>query len=149
MFTQLSALFFSAFTSATVLPGTSEIVLLALLAQEIINPGVLLFVATVGNVSGSIVNWVLGRFFQTLRDRKWFPVSAEAYVRAEEWYGRYGVWSLLLAWIPIVGDPITVVAGAMRIGFLKFVLLVTVSKFGRYCFVLAGYYFWTDHIATG
>ena len=74
----------------------------------------LVAVATAGNVLGSVVNWALGRFFAHFADRPWFPVSAAAFERATAWYGRFGVWSLLLAWLPVIGDPLTVAAGVLR-----------------------------------
>lgn len=136
-----TALFFSAFTSATLLPGSSEAALLALLALGRGEPAALVAVATVGNVLGSLVNWVLGRFFAALRDRRWFPIDEESYRRAADWYGRYGVWSLLLSWLPVIGDPLTVAAGALRVGLLRFLVLVSIGKGGRYVFI-AGVFLW-------
>jgi membrane protein YqaA with SNARE-associated domain len=98
---------------------------------------VLLAVATAGNVLGAVVNWGLGRFFVHFRDRRWFPVKPATYARVERWYERYGVWSLLFAWLPIVGDPLTVVAGALRANLALFVVLVTVGKLGRYAVLVA------------
>lgn len=135
-------LFFSAFTSATLLPGSSEATLAALLAT---GQGAVLWlfiVATTGNVLGSVVNWLLGRFFVSFRDRRWFPVTAQGLARAEAWFARYGVWALLLSWLPVIGDPITVVAGTMRINFLRFVLLVSLAKAGRYLFVVGAVLWW-------
>jgi membrane protein YqaA with SNARE-associated domain len=99
-------------------------------------------VATAGNVLGSCVNWVLGRFFSSFRDRRWFPVDGQSYERAAAWFRRYGVWSLLLSWLPIVGDPLTAVAGALRVGFLRFVVLVSVGKAARYVFILTAFNLW-------
>jgi len=100
-----TALFASAFLSATLLPGSSEAALIALLAAGTGDPATLIAVATMGNVLGSVVNWLIGRFFAHFRDRRWFPVGERSYNRAAEWYGRYGIWSLLFAWLPVVGDP--------------------------------------------
>ena len=88
--------------------------------------------ASLGNVLGSVVNWLLGRGIARFRDRRWFPVGPRALERAEAWYGRYGKWSLLLSWVPIIGDPLTVVAGALREPFPVFLALVTLAKVGRY-----------------
>ncbi len=140
--TAVFTLFASAFTSATLLPGSSEVVLLALLAAEQGQAMVLLAVATVGNVSGSLVNWVLGRFFAHWRQARWFPVGAAEYARAEGWFQRYGSWLLLASWVPVVGDPLTVVAGAFRVGFWRFMVLVTLAKFGRYAVLVFGYLWW-------
>ncbi|MEY3668808.1 MAG: rane protein, partial [Pseudomonadota bacterium] len=92
----------------------------------------LVLVATLGNVLGSVVNWGLGRWLVQFQDRRWFPLSAAKLLRAQQWYQHYGKWSLLLSWVPIIGDPLTVAAGIMRERFLVFLLLVTLAKFGRY-----------------
>src|SRR3546814_11895468 len=102
-----AGLFGSALASATLLPGSSEVVLLALLASGTGDVATLVFVATVGNVLGSLVNWAIGRFLSAFRDRRWFPVKPDAYDRAVAWYGRYGRWSLLMSWVPFVGDALT------------------------------------------
>ena len=128
-------LFLSAFLSATLLPGSSEAVLIALLALGKSDPALLVAVATAGNVLGSIVNWVLGRFFAHFSDRSWFPISARAFERATGWYNRFGVWSLLFAWLPVIGDPLTAVAGALRVPFWRFFVLVTLGKAARYIFI--------------
>ncbi len=129
-------LFLSAFLSATLLPGSSEALLTGLVVAGRGAPWLLLAAAVTGNVLGSLVNWVCGRFLAAFRDRKWFPVSPRRYAQAAGWFQRYGVWSLLFAWAPVVGDPLTVFAGAFRVGLLPFLLLVTVGKLVRYLFVL-------------
>lgn len=128
-------LFVSAFLSATLLPGSSEAALIALLALGRSDPLWLVAVATAGNVLGSVVNWAMGRFFAHFADRAWFPVSAKAFERATVWYNRFGVWSLLLAWVPVIGDPLTVAAGVLRTGFWRFLVLVTIGKAARYAFI--------------
>ena len=136
-FTAYAGLFAASFLAATVFPFQSELVLVGLLlAGDLAWPG-LLAVATVGNVLGSVVNWGLGRFFLHFRDRRWFPVKPASYAKMERWFARYGVWSLLFAWLPVVGDPLTVVAGALRVGLPLFVVLVTVGKLGRYAVLVA------------
>jgi membrane protein YqaA with SNARE-associated domain len=137
-----AGLFVSAFTSATLLPGSSEAALIALLVLGRGDAGLLVIVATAGNVLGSCVNWVLGRFFSSFRDRRWFPVDDQSYERAAAWFRRYGVWSLLLSWLPIIGDPLTAVAGALRVGFLRFVVLVSLGKAARYVFILTAFDLW-------
>ena len=132
-----SSLFLSAFSAATLLPGSSEALLTGFVATEQGAPALLLTVVTIGNVAGSAVNWGLGRFFIHYRDRKWFPVSEQGYHQAVRWYERFGIWTLLLAWLPIIGDPLTVIAGALRTRFLLFLLLVSIGKFGRYLFIVA------------
>lgn len=136
-FAVYSSLFLSAFSAATLLPGSSEALLTGYLATDKGSAVLLLAVATIGNVAGSAVNWGLGRFFIHYRERKWFPVSERNYDRAVRWYERFGVWSLLFAWLPIIGDPLTVIAGALRTRFVLFLLLVSIGKFGRYLLVVA------------
>jgi membrane protein YqaA with SNARE-associated domain len=131
----LLGLFLSAFLSATLLPGSSEAALIALLALGKHDPALLVAVATLGNVLGSVVNWALGRWFAHFSGRRWFPVGERAYARAAGWYNRFGVWSLLLAWVPVICDPLTAVAGALRVPFLRFVALVTLGKAARYVFI--------------
>jgi membrane protein YqaA with SNARE-associated domain len=138
-----AGLFASAFTSATLLPGSSEAALIALLAAGQGEPVLLVAVATIGNVLGSFANWTVGRYLAHLRDRPWFPVGPEAYNRATDWVGRYGVWSLLLSWVPVIGDPLTLAAGLLRVPPLPFLLLVAISKAGRYVALLAAYIWWT------
>lgn len=130
-------LFLSAFLAALLLPGSSEAVLTGLLVSGNGEPWLLLAVASIGNVLGSVVNWVCGRFLSHFRDRRWFPVSPRRYDQAIGWYGRYGLWSLLFAWAPVVGDPLTVIAGALRTPLLPFVVLVSIGKVARYLFVAA------------
>lgn len=126
------ALFLAAFLAATIVPAQSEAVLVGLILADKQPLLLLLLVATAGNVLGSVVNWLLGRFIEHFRDRPWFPVSSDKLARAEAWYRRFGVWSLLLSWVPIIGDPLTVVAGVLKTPFLTFLALVTLAKAGRY-----------------
>ncbi len=130
-------LFLSAFLAATVVPFQSEVVLVALLAEGW--PWLpLVVVATVGNVLGAVVNRLLGLFIEQFKDRPWFPVREEAYLRAERWYRRWGIWSLLLAWTPWLGDPLTIVAGVLRAPLGAFLLLVTLGKAARYLAIALG-----------
>ena len=133
----LGALFLAAFVAATLLPAQSELVLTAMLLAGRWDTAVLIAVATAGNVAGSTVNWLIGRFLSDRRDARWFPVPAAALARAEQRFQRFGLPVLLLSWLPIVGDPITLVAGLLRVRLLPFLLIVTVAKGARYA-VLAG-----------
>ena len=132
MIVELAGLFAVAFVAATLLPAQSEAVLVALLLKGDVSPWLLVATASAGNVLGAMVNWLLGRFIEHYRDRRWFPVKVDALERARRWYGRAGRWSLLFSWLPIVGDPLTVVAGALREPLWSFVLLVAIGKVGRY-----------------
>ena len=128
----LVGLFLSAFTSATLLPGTSEAALAALLAAGAVSTVAAIGVATVGNVAGSLVNWAIGSFLASYRDHPRFPVGPETFERYAAFYRRFGIWTLLLSWVPVIGDPLTVVAGAMRAPFPVVLLLVTAAKLARY-----------------
>jgi len=125
-------LFFAAFGAATLLPLQSEAVLVGLLASDRYQIWLLLGVATLGNVLGSLLNWWLGRGIERFRDRRWFPVSPERLEKARIYYQRGGHWSLLLSWLPVIGDPLTLVAGVMREPLGRFLLIVTLAKGARY-----------------
>jgi membrane protein YqaA with SNARE-associated domain len=125
-------LFLSAFVAATILPAQSETVLTGLILLDQVPVGVLVVVASLGNVAGSVLNWGLGRAIERYRDRQWFPVKPAMLARATGWYHRYGRWSLLLSWVPVIGDPLTLVAGVLREEFWRFLLLVGIAKTGRY-----------------
>lgn len=127
-----AGLFVSALVAATLLPMQSEAVLVALLLQGERSVVVLLGVATLGNVLGSLVNWGLGRFALRWQGARWFPADARQMARAQDWYRRYGRWSLLGSWLPVVGDPLTLVAGILREPLPTFLLLVTLAKGTRY-----------------
>jgi membrane protein YqaA with SNARE-associated domain len=136
------ALFLSAFLAATILPVSSEAVLAGLIAAGKGDPLALFAVSTVGNTLGSVVNWLIGRGIARFHDRPWFPVTRERYEVATRQFNRYGVWSLLFAWLPFVGDPLTIVAGALRVPLGRFVLLVAIGKAARYAMVIAGVGWW-------
>lgn len=125
-------LFLAAFLAATILPMQSEAALVGLIVAGGQPVALLLLAASLGNVLGSLTNWVLGRFIERFAGRKWFPASPAALARARRHYERWGHWSLLLSWAPVVGDPLTVIAGMLREPLWRFLLLVTVAKVGRY-----------------
>ncbi len=128
----LTGLFLAAFIAATLIPAQSEAVLVALLLAGTELVWLLLSVATVGNVLGAVVNWAIGRFLMRYSDHPRFPFSSKQVVRAQGWYSRWGWVSLLGSWLPIVGDPLTLAAGMMREPLWRFMLVVTLAKFGRY-----------------
>jgi len=132
-----AGLFLVAFLAATVLPAQSEVGLAGLVLSDDYPVVLLVAVASAGNTLGAVVNWVLGRGIERFSDRPWFPVKPARLERATRWYHRYGRWSLLLSWAPIVGDPLTVVAGVLREPFVSFLILVTLAKTGRYIAVAA------------
>jgi len=125
-------MFASAFLAATVFPAQSELVLIGFLTADSHSVIALLAAACTGNVLGSVVNYYLGLGIQTFREKSWFPASESQLERARNFYRRYGKWSLLLAWMPIIGDPLTVIAGVMREPLWSFLVLVTISKVSRY-----------------
>jgi membrane protein YqaA with SNARE-associated domain len=137
-----AGLFLSALVAATLLPMQSEAVLVGLLLADY-SPWLLITVASVGNILGSAINWLLGRGIERFRDRPWFPASNAGLERAQSWYRRYGKWSLLLSWAPIIGDPLTVIAGVLREPFPVFLLLVAIAKTGRYLVLAAITLNWT------
>jgi membrane protein YqaA with SNARE-associated domain len=130
-------LFLSAFIAATILPTQSEAVLSALLISGNHATLGLIATASVGNILGSMVNYVIGRFAARHADARWFPASRESLAKAESWYHRWGRWSLLLSWVPIIGDPLTVAAGVLREPIWSFIVLVTIAKVGRYLVLAA------------
>jgi len=132
-----AGLFLASLAAATVLPFQSEVVLFGMLMAEHYQVWLLVFVASLGNILGSGVNWLLGRLITRFEGRPWFPVKRERLARAEDWYHRYGRWSLLMSWVPIIGDPLTIVAGVLREPLPIFLALVSVAKLGRYIPVAA------------
>jgi membrane protein YqaA with SNARE-associated domain len=132
----LLSLFAVAFASATILPLQSELMLSALIVGKQHPLAALLLFAGTGNTLGAAVNWWLGRKIETYKDRPWFPVSPEKLAAAQARYRRFGKYSLLLSWLPVGGDALTVAAGLMREKLPVFLAFVAIAKFGRY-FVLA------------
>ena len=137
---ELLSLFIVSFLAATILPAQSEAVLAGLHLAGGNSAVLLVIVATTGNVLGSCVNWLLGRYLVHFQHRRWLPVKQAALDRATRTYQRFGVWTLLLAWVPIIGDPLTVIAGMMRTNIALFIALVTVGKAGRYIAIVMALY---------
>jgi membrane protein YqaA with SNARE-associated domain len=131
-----ATLFASAFLAATILPGLSETGLAVFIASGEHSLIGLILAASIGNTLGSAVNWFLGTRLDALKNKSWFPVKAQSLDRAKGWYQRYGVWSLLLSWVPIIGDPITVASGFFRTPFWVFLSVVAVAKTTRYLVVM-------------
>jgi membrane protein YqaA with SNARE-associated domain len=129
---EYGALFAAAFLSATIFPFQSEAVLFGMLVAEHYQAWLLILIASLGNILGSVANWFLGCSFSHFEGRRWFPVTRESMNKAEAWYRRYGRWTLLLSWVPVIGDPLTVVAGVLREPLRVFLPLVALAKTGRY-----------------
>ena len=121
--------------AATILPFSSELSLAGLITTSNYDNVLLLIVASFGNVLGSVVNWVLGFYSRNLTIKKWFPFKETQIERSSKWFNKFGKWSLLFAWVPILGDPITLVAGLLRVRFLDFIILVAIGKVSRYLLV--------------
>jgi len=132
----LAGLFLAALLAATVLPAQSEFALAGLHLAGAHNQYILVAVATAGNVLGSLLNWLLGRYLVHFRHRRWFPVKERSLERSTRIYERWGVWTLLLAWTPIIGDPLTFVAGIFGTSLWVFLPLVTIGKAARYLVIV-------------
>lgn len=138
----LGGLFIVAFGAATILPFQSEIVFVALQLQGDISIVAIVIVASIGNILGSGLNYAMGLYVERFRDRRWFPVKEDKLEKARIWYQKYGVWSLLVSWLPL-GDALTVIAGVMRTNAWLFFGLVTIAKTLRYIGVA-----WITALAT-
>ena len=126
------SLFIISFLAATILPFSSELTLAGLVATSNYDNLLLLIVASLGNILGSVINWVLGFYSRNLSTKKWFPFKDEQIKKSSKWFKKFGKWSLLFAWVPIIGDPLTLAAGLLRIKFIEFLILVTIGKVSRY-----------------
>ena len=129
------SLFAISFLAATILPFSSELTLAGLIATSDYNNLLLLIAASFGNVLGSVVNWALGSYSRNLTTKKWFPFKETQIERSSKWFRKFGKWSLLFAWVPVLGDPLTLVAGILRVKFIDFIILVAIGKVSRYLIV--------------
>lgn len=132
----LFAVFGAAFLSATLLVGVSEAALLYAASQPDASLVTLFLAATAGNVLGAVVNFMLGRFLIRFEDRRWFPVKTAQREKATRIFDRYGYPTLLFSWLPVVGDPLTLVAGLLRMPFPAFLVYVTIGKAARYAVLI-------------
>jgi membrane protein YqaA with SNARE-associated domain len=128
-------LFTSSFISSTVLPGYSELTLTAFIYSNKFPVLTLVLVASLGNILGSVLNWYLGFYFVKFKQKKWFPISHSQLEKSSLWFTNYGKWTLFLSWVPFIGDPLTVVAGILRIPIITFLIIVSISKILRYVFI--------------
>ena len=126
------SLFVISFLAATILPFSSELTLAGLMATSNYDNLFLLIAASFGNILGSVVNWILGFYSRNLSAKKWFPFKDEKIEKSSKWFNKFGRWSLLFAWVPIIGDPLTLAAGLLRVKFIEFLILVTIGKVSRY-----------------
>jgi membrane protein YqaA with SNARE-associated domain len=134
----LIGLFLAAFLAATILPFSSEALLILLIGQGG-NWLFLLICASAGNILGSVVNYYLGIYGDKFIFYRVFRMKEQTVVKAKQRFQTYGVYSLLLAWVPVIGDPLTLAAGVFRVKFMIFILLVALGKIGRYAFLVFAY----------
>ncbi|WP_116473804.1 YqaA family protein [Zobellella maritima] len=128
--------FASSLLAATIAPFYSEVVLAAVLTRQPDAAVLLWLLASTGNTLGSVVNWWLGSYLLHYQHRRWFPVKPVQLARAQYWFQRLGVWSLLFAWAPVGGDALTFIAGIMQVRLPLFVTLVFIGKGLRYLIVI-------------
>ena len=124
----LASLFASSFLSATLLPGNSEVVLVAMLLSGVSQPWLLVLIATMGNSLGGLTYVILGRFFPLREKSRWQE-------KAVGWLKRYGAATLLLSWMPVIGDLLCLLAGWMRISWGPVLFFLCLGKALRYVLV--------------
>ncbi|MCU7835850.1 MAG: DedA family protein [gamma proteobacterium symbiont of Taylorina sp.] len=129
----LLTLFFSAFTSATLLPGSSEALFLLMLSQGSWSAGMLIIIAGAGNSLGGMSNWILGLLIRKgLYKSKRHNINGKYYTAAENWFNKFGSPALLFSFLPIIGDPLCFVAGFIKIHWFKAMIFISLGKFMRY-----------------
>jgi len=129
-------LFFVSFLAATILPLSSELTLVGLMNSGSYNSYLLISIASLGNILGSVFNWLLGYYLLKYLNKKWFPFKKKQIDQASIWFKKFGIWSLFFAWVPIVGDPLTFLAGILKVKFYIFIALVSIGKILRYTILL-------------
>jgi len=132
------SIFFLSFLAATIIPFSSEVGLLSYMALGKFNNELLLIFASLGNILGSCVNYILGLYVIKFKTKLWFPLKDNQILKATNWFNRFGVYSLFFAFLPIVGDPLTLIAGIFRVSFIKFIILVSLGKILRYLLIYCG-----------
>jgi membrane protein YqaA with SNARE-associated domain len=135
-FLDLIFLFLSSFLAATIFPAQSELVLASLNIADNHDKFLLVAIATTGNVLGALVNWFIGYYLIKFKNKKWFPIQKRKIDKYSRFYRRWGILSLLLAWMPIIGDPLTVIAGIFKTNIWLFLTLVTIGKLSRYLLII-------------
>ena len=120
---------------ATIIPFGSEAYFITLLSLEKYNHFILFVVASVGNVLGSLFNWICGFYINFFIKKSWLPINNKIIDRGNKLFKKYGKWSLLISWFPLIGDPITFAAGTLRYPIIPFLVLVSIGKVGRYLII--------------
>jgi len=132
------SIFFLSFLAATIIPFSSEVGLLSYMALGKFNNELLLIFASLGNILGSCVNYILGLYIINFKTKSWFPFKDNQILKATNWFNRFGAYSLFFSFLPIVGDPLTLIAGIFRVSFIKFIILVSFGKVLRYLLIYYG-----------
>ena len=135
-FLDLIFLFLSSFLAATIFPAQSELVLASLNIADNHDKFLLVAIATTGNVLGALVNWFIGYYLIKFKNKKWFPIQKRKIDKYSRFYRKWGILSLLLAWMPIIGDPLTIIAGIFKTNIWLFLTLVTIGKLSRYLLII-------------
>jgi len=133
--TTLSLLFGSAFMAASILPAQSELLLASLTSKGAYDVYLLVAVASLGNVLGSVLNYWIGKYLMHFQDHKYFPIKKKLLRKAEDYFHKYDAKILLFAWAPVIGDPLTIIAGAFKTKMWVFLVLVTIGKSIRYSII--------------
>ena len=133
-------IFLVSFLAATVLPLGSEGLLLYYASDGSSSVAYLWLWASVGNTLGGLTNWFLGLYLVRFEHKTWFPVKASTRQKAERFFNKYGIWSLLFTWLPVVGDGIALISGVLRTSIWYFLPLVFIGKAARYALILWGQY---------
>lgn len=133
----LAAMAFAAFLAGTLLPLSSEAALAAAIVSGTSGKSWLVVAATLGNVLGSVFNWWMGLNARRFEGRRWFPFGPAAIAKASDRFRRHGSWCLLFSWLPVVGDPLTFVAGVLKVRLMPFLALVACGKAARYIVLAA------------
>ena len=120
---------------ATIVPFGSEAYFITLLSLDKYNGLLLLTAASIGNILGSLFNWICGYYINYFIKKPWFPINNKMIDRGNKIFNKYGKWSLLFSWLPFIGDPITFVAGTFRYPVAPFLVLVSIGKIGRYLII--------------
>jgi membrane protein YqaA with SNARE-associated domain len=131
MIASLAALFAATFLAATIVPFSSEVVFTTMQITGVASVVTLVLVASAGNTLGAFVNYWIGARLEDHGAHRWLRIDDRKFARAQGWWQRWGVWTLLLSWAPLLG-LFTVVAGAMRTPLWQFTLFVTIAKTGRF-----------------
>lgn len=134
---ELVFLFLSSLIAATIFPVGSEVIIAKLTYEQNYNKLLLLTIASVGNSLGAVFNWLLGYNVMKLKNKKYFPLKEEQIKKHSKLYQKWGAWSLLFSWLPIIGDPLTVIAGIFRTNIWLFLLLVAIGKTTRYAIIIS------------